>query len=229
MIGLMGGGRHIAPGIDLLAPRILLAGRVAERLGHVAHRRPGPIGDDVGDLGRVMAAVALVHVLDDLFAAGRSRCRCRCRGAITFGRQEPFEQQPERHGIGLGDAERVTHRAVRRAAAALAEDVGPIAELDEVPHDEEVAGEPEVLDDVELVVDGAPGPGAQRQVFVRAGALAVPAAAALFDEMAQVLHLAERDAKRTRRARERRQVRRHQRQVERRRPADLGAASTTPG
>jgi hypothetical protein len=33
------------------------------------------------------------------------------------------------------------------------------AELDEVPHHQEVAGEPELLDDVELVVDGAPTPG----------------------------------------------------------------------
>jgi hypothetical protein len=32
------------------------------------------------------------------------------------------------------------------------------AELDEVPHDEEVAGEPELLDDVELTVDRGPRP-----------------------------------------------------------------------
>ena len=194
VIGLMGGGRHVAPGVDLLAPRVLLARRVAERLGHVAHRRPGPVGDDVGDLGGVMAAVALVHVLDDLFAPVALDVDVDVGRAVTFRREEPLEQQAERHGVGLGDAEGVAHRAVRRAAPALAEDVGAIAELDEVPHDEEVAGEPELLDHVELVVDGRPGPGAQRQVFVGAGTLAVAAAATLLDEAAQVLHLAERRA-----------------------------------
>ena len=47
-------------------------------------------------------------------------------------------------------------------------------------------------------------------------------ATALLGDLAQVLHLGQRLAVRTRRARERRQVRRHERQVERRRPADLG-------
>ena len=158
VIGLVGGGRDVAPRVDLLAPRILLAGRVAERLGHVADRRPRPIGDDVGHLGGVMPAVALVHVLDDLFAAVTFDVDVDVGRAIALGRQEPLEQQTQRHGIGLGDAERVAHRAVGRAAPALAEDVGPVAELDEVPHDQEVAGEPEVLDHVELVVDGRSRP-----------------------------------------------------------------------
>ena len=161
VIGLVGGGRHVAPRIDLLAPRILLAGRIAERLGHVAHRRAGPIGDDVGDLGGVVPAVALVHVLDDLFSTVALDVDVDVGRAIALGRQEPLEQQTERHRVGLGDAEREAHCAVGRAAATLTEDVGAIAELDEIPHDEEVAGEPEVLDDIELVVDRLPGPGAQ--------------------------------------------------------------------
>ncbi len=177
VIRLVGSGRHVAPGIDLLAPRILLARCVAERLGHVAHRGARAIGDDVGDLRRVVAAVALVHVLDDLFAPVALDVDVDVGRAITFRRQETLEQQAERNGIGLGDAQRVTHRAVGRAATALAEDVGPVAELDEIPHDEEVAGEPEVFDDIELVVDGAPGPGTQRQILVGRGTLAVPATA----------------------------------------------------
>ena len=48
---------------------------------------------------------------------------------------------------------------------------------------QEVAGEPEMLDDIELVIDGAPRPGAQRHVFVGRRSLAVPVAATLFDEM----------------------------------------------
>ena len=56
------------------------------------------------------------------------------------------------HGIDGRDAERVADRAVGRGAAALHEDVVRAAELDDVPHDQEVAGEIEPADDVELVL-----------------------------------------------------------------------------
>ena len=73
--------------------------------------------------------------------------------AVALGREEALEQQAEAHGVGVGDAEGVADRAVGGAAPALAEDVVAPAELDDVPHDEEVAGEAERLDEVELVVD----------------------------------------------------------------------------
>jgi hypothetical protein len=59
---------HVAPAVDLLGPGILLAGGVAQGLGHVPHRRAGPVGDDVGHLGGIGPAVALVDVLDGLLA-----------------------------------------------------------------------------------------------------------------------------------------------------------------
>ena len=73
--------------------------------------------------------------------------------AVAFGRQEPFEQQAERDRVGLGDTERVTHRAVRRAPPALAVDVAAAAELDDVVQQQEVAGEAELFDHRQLVVD----------------------------------------------------------------------------
>ena len=73
--------------------------------------------------------------------------------AVALGREEPLEQQPERDRVGLGDAERVADRAVRRAPPALAVDVAAPAELDDVDEQEEVAGEAELLDHVELVRD----------------------------------------------------------------------------
>ena len=45
--------------------------------------------------------------------------------------------------------------------------LAPTAELDEVPDDEEVAGEAELLDDVELAVDRLPRPRPQRQILRR--------------------------------------------------------------
>ena len=52
-----------------LPERVGLAGRDAGRLRHLAQRRAGPVGDDVRDLRGAVASVALVDVLDHLFAA----------------------------------------------------------------------------------------------------------------------------------------------------------------
>ena len=130
---------------------------IAQGLGHVAHRRAGPVGDDVGHLRGVQPPVPGVDVLDDLFAPTALDVDVDVGRTVAFGREEPLEQQAERHRVGLGDADGEAHRRVGRRAAALAEDVGPPAELDQVPHDQEVAGEPQLLDDVELVVDLVPG------------------------------------------------------------------------
>ncbi len=153
-LGLRAG--HRGPAVDLLGPGVLLAGGVAEGPGHVAHRRAGPVGDDVGHLRRVLAPVAPVDVLDDLFAAVALDVDVDVGRTVALGGQEALEQQAEGHGVGLGDAEGEADRRVGRRPPALAEDVGPPAELDDVPHDEEVAGEAELLDDVELVVDLGP-------------------------------------------------------------------------
>src|SRR6201995_5517832 len=56
------------PVADLFAPRILLPLRETQGTSHVAHRDPGPVGDHVGDLSRIVTAVFVVDVLDGLFA-----------------------------------------------------------------------------------------------------------------------------------------------------------------
>ena len=104
-----------------------------------------------------------VDVLDDLLAPVALDVDVDVRRAVALGRQEALEQQAERHGVGGGDAEGVADGRVGGAPPALAEDVRAAAELDEVPHDEEVAGEAELLDDRQLVVDRAPRPGPQRR------------------------------------------------------------------
>ncbi len=57
-----------SPPVELSRPPVQLPGGEAQRPAGVADRRPGPVGDDVGDLRGVMAAVAAVDVLDDLLA-----------------------------------------------------------------------------------------------------------------------------------------------------------------
>ena len=185
-----------------------------------------PIGDDVGDLCGVMAAVSLVHVLDHLLPTVTFYVDVDVGRAVAFGRQEPFEQQAERHRIGGGDPERVTDRRVGGAPPPLAEDVRPPAELDDVPHDQEVAGEVELVDQRQFVVDRRPCPRPQGEILHhsvrhRGGrrSFAVPSAATFLGDMAQELHLVH-----VRRTRERRQVRGDERQVERRGPTDLGSS-----
>ena len=218
VLGRLRRRRDRSPPVDPLRPRVLLAGRVAERLGHVAHRRLGAVRDDVGDLRRVVAAVLAVDVLDDLLAPVALDVDVDVRRPVALGRQEALEQQAERHGVGGGDAEGVADGRVGGAAPALAEDVLLPAEPHEVPHDEEVAGEAELLDDRQLVVDRAPRPGPQRRrARRRAGRCAVAVPGAVLDDAAQVGHLAQPVG-----ARERRQRRGDERQVEGGGPPDLG-------
>ena len=92
---LLGGDGHAAPGVGLLRPGVLLAGGVAERLGDVADRRLGAVGDDVGHLGGVAAAVLGVDVLDRLLPPARLDVDVDVGRAVALGRQEPLEEQAE--------------------------------------------------------------------------------------------------------------------------------------
>ena len=84
-----------APRIETTTERILVGTRIAERARHVAHRRPGAICDHVGNLCGMHAPVTLVHVLNDFFAPIAFDVQIDIGRAITLGRQEPLEQQPE--------------------------------------------------------------------------------------------------------------------------------------
>ena len=144
------------PGVDAGRPGVHLLLREAERLAHVAHGRARPVRDDVGHLGRVAAAVALVDVLDDLLAPPRLDVHVDVGRPVTRRGEEALEQQPEVDGVDVGDAERVTDGRVGRRAAALAVDVESPAHLRDVPHHEEVAGEAQLADHRQLVLDLLP-------------------------------------------------------------------------
>src|SRR4029079_18456768 len=68
-------------------------------------------------------------------------------------REKPLEQQLHADRIDGGDAERIADGAVGGRPAALPQNLLPPAEVDEIPDDQKVAGEIELLDQIELALD----------------------------------------------------------------------------
>ena len=111
-------------------------------------------------------AVALVDVLDHPLAPVAARqIEVDVRPLAALLGEEALEEELHPHGIHGGDAEGVAHRAVGGRASPLDQDVLRAAVLDEVPDDQEVAGEVEAADQIQLARDllralsAASGPG----------------------------------------------------------------------
>src|SRR3546814_3835427 len=69
------------------------------------------------------AAIGLVSPLDDFLAPLMLEIDDNIGGLAPFGRDEAFEQQLGAHRVDRGDPEHIADRAVRRRAAALAENL----------------------------------------------------------------------------------------------------------
>src|SRR4030095_9689988 len=96
-------------------------------------------------------AVAPVDVLDHfLSAVARRQVEVDVGPLAALLGEEALEEELHRHGVDGRDAERVADGAVRGRAAALTQDAAVTTEADDVPDDEEVAGEIELRDDGEL-------------------------------------------------------------------------------
>ena len=101
-----------------------------------------------------MLAVALVDVLNDalaLVAAGQVDIDVGPFAAL-FG-EKAFEEQIHADRVDCRDAKRITDGAVGRGAAALAEDSVLFGETNQVPDDQEIAAEPEFVDELEFALD----------------------------------------------------------------------------
>ena len=138
---------------DLFAPRVLLPLRETQGTSHVAHRDPGAVGDHVGDLSRIVAAVFVVDVLDGLFALIRLDVDVDIGWAVADRRQEPLEQQLVGHRIDRGDAKGITDRGVGRRSPALTQDVVLPTEPGDVVDHQEVTRKLELGNDFQLTLD----------------------------------------------------------------------------
>ena len=169
------------PALDRLGHGVGRTRRQPGRLGHLPQRRAGPVGDDVGHLGGAVPAVAVVDVLDGLLPALVLDVEVDVGRPVPLRGEEPLEEEAEADGVGLGDAEGVADGGVGRRAPALAVEVLAAAELHEVVYQQEVAGEAQLLDEVEFTGDATPGFGMLRMgrgvavIGARPGQLPQPA------------------------------------------------------
>ena len=158
------GSRPAAPHVPLadLVPRAAPGGPLqrhdrvlgqAERLAHLAHGALGPIGDDRGRHAGPLAAVLPVDVLDHLLAPLVLEVHVDVGGLAPLGADEALEQEVDALGVDGGDAEAVADRRVGGRAPPLTEDAPIPGEADDVVDGEEVGGEAEPVDQLELVLD----------------------------------------------------------------------------
>ncbi len=103
------------------------------------------------DLRHAVAAVALLHVIDDLVAPVLAEVDVEVGHRHPLGVEEALEQQPEPDRVEIGDGERVgDERARARAAPGPDRNLLRLCPLDEIGDDEEVAGVFHAFDHVEL-------------------------------------------------------------------------------
>ena len=119
-------------------PTSLIAARAAERVER----------DDLGDL---FAAVLFGDVLDHFAAPVHAEIDVDIGHADALRIQEALEEQAVLQRIDIGDLHRIADEAAGRGAASRADgNVLRFREADEVPDDEEVAGELHLLDHLDL-------------------------------------------------------------------------------
>src|SRR5262249_39280555 len=110
--------------------------------------------DDVGHLRRAVTSMSRVDVLDDfLTPVGLDVDVDVGRLLAALRAEESLEHEVEPDSVDGRDLERLAHGWVSCRAASLAEDVALTAEPSDGPDDEEVAGEAELLDDLQLFGD----------------------------------------------------------------------------
>src|SRR5262249_26194914 len=118
-----------------------------------------------------VAAVAGVDVLDDLLAPLVRDVEIDVGRLGALLGEEALEEEIHADRVDVRDAERVADRRVGRRAAPLTQDAVLLAEIDDLPDDEEVAGEAEPLDHAELVRELRGDAGAERPVALARAAV----------------------------------------------------------
>lgn len=126
---------------------------ISESTSSITHCGPPAVGDDVSDLGGITTPVVLVDVLDDVFSPLRLDIDVNIWWTVPLRGEETLKKEFVGNGVDGCDAETVADGRVVGGAAALAEDVVVPTELDNIVDDEEVTGEVELTNNLELIVN----------------------------------------------------------------------------
>ena len=145
--------RHAQDVGDKLGHAVDQAVREAEHAAGIAHHRLGrhrAVGDDLAD---AVAAVLARDVVDHLVAPVHAEVDVEVGHRHAFRVEEALEQQAVRQRVQVGDLQRPRHQRAGAGAAARADrDAVVLSPLDEVGHDQEVAGEAHLADGVQLEI-----------------------------------------------------------------------------
>ena len=133
--------------VDLAVGHLQHAADVAQH----AARLQGAEGDDLGD---ALLAIAMLDVLDHLFAPVLAEVDVEVRHRDAVGIEEALEQQAEAQRVDVGDGQRIgDQRARARATARPDRDVLRLGPFDEVRDDQEVAWKFHPGDNRELEIE----------------------------------------------------------------------------
>ncbi len=119
-----------------------------------------------------MFAVTLINILDGtlaLVAAGQ--VNINVGPLATFFRKEALKQQLHAHGIHGGDAKAIADSTVGGRAASLRQNPLAAAELRDIPHHQKVAGESQLFNHTQFVLNLATGLFVERPIALPRPAL----------------------------------------------------------
>ena len=140
-------GVFVLPGSDGGRNFVECFGIKAKGLSHFTRSHAIAISNDIGSHGSAALAVTLIDVLDGALALIAARQINIDVGPLAaFFGEKTLEQQIHSHRIYRSDAERITNSTIGRRATALGQDALVAAEVNNVPHNQEVSRESEFLD-----------------------------------------------------------------------------------
>ena len=132
---------------------IALLEREPEHTRRVAHGTAAAIGDLFADHRRMLASVALVHVLQHALAFAMGEVDIDVGRLTPIFAEKTLEEQVHADRIDGRDAEAVADGGIGGRTATLAENAFATRIAHDVPHDQEVAGHVEPADHAQFVRD----------------------------------------------------------------------------
>ena len=124
-----------------------------QRLPHLPRRRLAPIRNHIRRHRRAQLAITLVDVLNRLLPLLlRRQIQINVRPLAPALAEETLKQKLHPHRVNRRNLQRIAHRRIRRAPPPLNQNVVLLAELHNVPNNQEVALETELRNQLELML-----------------------------------------------------------------------------